>query len=275
MITSKINSYLSTNGKIIEQAILDEVAHLAQNAFIRQFGQQEEREGGLRLSAIGKCMRQQAYNLLGYEANGKTIDSRAKMVFFQGDLAEMAIVLLAKVAGCSIYNSGLDQVPVAIDGIVGHPDGAYADHTEDKTIEGYLLEVKSMSSYAFADFERGELDEGYIYQINAYMEATGLDKAIVVALNKDAGVLGQKIVHKDLNICADIKKRIATLKALEIYALDNEVIEDDLPLRPYEANEKGIYPWNCLYCAHHKTCRPHAEKVLVGKSYKLKELKND
>lgn len=258
MIVDKINTYLAGSGKTVDEALLAEVAQLARYSFERQFGEREEKQGTLRLSSIGRCLRQQAYNVLGVPPNGKEIDSRSKMVFFQGDLAELAIIYLAKLAGCDISVSGLSQEKVDLMGVKGHPDGVYHNGAD------YLLEAKSMSSYGFAEFQRGEIDPGYRYQINSYMEAKGLEKTIVIGLNKDAGVLHEMLVEKDPAIVADIRARIETLR---------QVALDKLPPRPYAPNDKGFYPWNCLYCAHWKTCLPGAEKVLVGRSYKLKETK--
>ena len=255
MLIDKINAYLSGEGKTIDEAILTDVGNLSKWAFGRQFGERQERKNTLRLSSIGKCLRQQAYTLLGFEENGKEIDARARMVFAMGDLTELVVVGLIKTVGIKLEFVGMYQATVYIEGIEGHPDGIVA-------IDGskYLLEVKSMSSFSFKAFEQGELDSGYKYQINAYMEALGLKKAIVVALNKDAGVLGEMVVSLDPAIVEDIKNRIITLKDASI---------DKLPERPYAPNEKGWLPFNCLYCAFHRVCMPNAQKILVSGKYKL------
>jgi hypothetical protein len=258
VIVDRINSYLSTEGKPLDEALLLETGKLAAWAFNRQFGVKEERKSTAPyFSSIGKCIRQQVYGLLGFEASGKEIDSRAKMVFFQGDIVELAIVQIAKIAGCTVSLTGFEQTSVEWNGMRGRPDGV---------IEGtHLLEVKSMSSYGFGNFERGELDEGYRYQCNAGMEALKLDKCVIVGLNKDAGVLHEMIISKDADIVADIQKRLDILKA---------ATKENLPERPYAPNDKGFYPWQCRYCAHYKTCLPNAELVLVKNAYKLKEAKN-
>lgn len=255
MIVDKINAYLSGQGKTIDEAILLEVGELAKWAFGRQFGERQDRSNDLRLSAIGRCPRQNAYKLLGFEENGKEIDARARMVFLMGDLTELAVVGLCKSVGINVTATGADQKDVEIDGVKGHPDGIV-------TMEGntYLLEVKSMSSFSFKDFEEGKLDDGYRYQINAYMFALGLSKAIVIALNKDAGVLGEMIVSRDDVIVTDIKQRIKDIRS---------ATKEDLPYRPYQPNEKGWLPWNCGYCNFAFTCWPDAQKILVSGRYKL------
>jgi hypothetical protein len=199
-------------------------------------------------------LRQQAYKILGFEENGKEVDSRSKMVFFAGDMAELAIVQVAKLAGCAITACGVSQVAVGLDGMRGRPDGVL-----DGT---HLVEVKSMSSFSFKDFEKGELDDGYRYQCNAGMEALKLDKCVIVALNKDAGVLAEMVIAKNPEVVDDIYKRIDTLA---------KATKEHLPDRPYQPDDKGFYPWQCRYCAWFKTCLPGSELVLVKNSYKLKE----
>lgn len=255
MIVDKIQEYLSGPGAVVPASVGMAVGNLAENSFIRQFGERQEKQKTIRLSGIGRCVRQQAYNVLGIEENGKQIDSRAKMIFFAGDMAEIAIVQVAKLAGCNVTDCGQDQKTVSVDGIDGHPDGIVHAEGQD-----YLLEVKSMSSFGFKEFERGSLDEGYRYQICAYMSALGLSQAIVVALNKDAGVLAEMLVSIDPVIVADIKARIKLLKG---------VSKENLPPQPFKPNEKGWLPWNCLYCGHWGTCWPKAQKILVSGKYKL------
>lgn len=256
MIVDKINAYLNDTTDI-KTSVFHEVALLAQANFNRQFGIKEDFQRSLRLSSIGQCLRKQAYNLLGFEVNGKAIDPRAKMVFFQGDMVELAIVMLAKVAGCKITFCGLEQQTVEIDGVTGHPDGVLETELGD-----YLVEVKSMSSYSFADFEDGQIDESYIYQMNAYLMALGLDKCVYIALNKDSGVMAERVMTGNLDIQAKIVENIKTLKL---------ATKENLPEAKYKTNDKGIYPWQCSYCAYWKTCHPKAEMKLVGKSNKLVE----
>lgn len=260
MIVDKINAYLN-DPKEVPEEILANVAELAKWTFSRQFGNKEETERTLRLSSIGQCLRKQAYNVLGYEINGKEIDPRAKMVFFQGDMAELAIIQLALLAGCKITRCGKDQVEVIIDGVPGHPDGIL-----ETPLENYLVEVKSMSSYGFAEFEAGGIDEAYLYQINGYMYPLGLKKCIVVALNKDAGVMCERIIEANDDIQTQIMSNIKRLKWVR---------KENLPEQKFKPNEKGILPWQCCYCAHWKTCRPNAEIKLIGKSNKLVESKKE
>lgn len=266
MIVDKVNLYLNSKGETVPEAILKEVGEFARWSFLRQFGEREDKGKTLRLSSIGRCVRQQSYSLLGFEANGKAIDARAKMVFFQGDMAEMAIIQLARAAGCNVTDCGQNQKSIKLEGVEGHPDGIYHHVLASKVIEDYLLESKSMSSYGFKEFERGVLDDSYRYQINAYMEALALPRAIVIGLNKDAGVLHEMVISKDPAIVADIRSRILTIR---------KATRENLPPRPYHPNEKKLLPWNCGYCSFWKTCWPKATQVLVKNAYKLKVDENE
>jgi CRISPR/Cas system-associated exonuclease Cas4 (RecB family) len=287
MIVDKINQYLSTTGKTVDEAILKEVSDLAAFAFQRQFGVREERDQKTPyFSSIGKCLRQQAYKLLKFEENGKEMDSRSKMVFFQGDMAELAVIQVAKQAGCNISVGGSDQESIEVDGMRGRPDGILhdagqtqptkedlrdAEELGELTFEArppqdYVVEVKSMSSFSFRDFERGVVDDGYRYQCNAAMLALKLNKTVIVGLNKDSGVLHEMVISRDEKIIEDIAERLDTLK---------KATKEDLPYRPYQPDAAGFYPWQCRYCAFFKTCLPNAELVLVKNAYKLKEVKKN
>jgi hypothetical protein len=264
MIVNQINAYISGTPNYNEE-LKKEVAQMAGDCFARQFMEERKEEPrNLRLSSAGKCARALAYDYLGFDQSGKVIDSRAKMVFWLGDAVELTVVCLAKLAGISITGTGKDQIKVDLkvgDGveISGHPDGI-VEHEGER----FLLEVKSMTSYGFSEFERGTINETYLCQVDSYMEALGLEKCVFVAINKESGVLGERILTKNKERVQFVRDNIqAVLKSTK----------EELPKRPYTPNEKGFYPWQCAYCPSYKTCLVDtgmAERVLVSKAYKLK-----
>ncbi len=265
MIVEKINQYLSDASKV-DEGLRYEIEKLAGVAFKRQFMTDREDTGyTLRLSSAGKCPRQLAYNYHGFEKKGKEIDSRAKIVFFQGDLVEMMIVALAKLSGCTRTATGFSQIKVDFllnDELIihGHPDGLLIYNGI------YLIECKSMSSYGFTKFTMGQVDESYLVQINVYLEALQLDKCVLVGMNKDSGVLHEMIITKDKKTVEWARKNLLSVI---------QSTKEKLPQPLFGANEKGIYPWQCLYCSHWGHCKSNAEKVLMGKAYKLKEKKKE
>jgi hypothetical protein len=264
MIVEKIADYLAGK-KVTDESVRYEVEKIAGAVFKRQFMTDDEPapKGRIRLSSVGRCQRQTAYAFHGIEKSGKEIDARAKVVFWTGDLTELTVVNLAKLAGVNVVATGLQQLkiqlPVNGSMISGHPDGIVF---EDKGV--YLLEVKSMSSFSYKKFEDGVIDETYIAQVNAYMEALGLSRCIFIALNKDSGVLMERVIDKDPNVVNKIRETIKTIL---------HSTPESLPEAPkeYGPDVKGFYAWQCLYCAYWKRCRPNAGLVLEKNRYKLKE----
>ena len=260
MIVDKINTYLTSDPKSVDEIKL-EAGRIAEVMFERQFMKEGGRGKYIGLSSCGRCARQSAYTLLGFEHKGKEKDARSKVVFYQGDLTEQMVYLLAKLAGCDIRHGGLNQMKVSLHigdkEVNGHPDGILKTQNEGD----FLVEIKSMSSYGFDDFQKGEIDSAYVAQINSYLDALGLTKCVMVALNKDAGVLAERIIDFDPEIVKKAKETLSAVLGATI---------DDLPKRWYEPGKEGILPWNCLYCSFWGHCWPTAEKVLVKRSYKLK-----
>jgi hypothetical protein len=92
------------------------------------------------------------------------------------------------------------------------------------------------------------------------MWCLGIDKTIVVGVNKDSGVLCENLYDRDDKIVQDAQ---FNMKRVLVSTHDN------LPEPKFTANEAGELPWQCLYCSYWKICKPTAEQVLKKNSYKL------
>uniref|UniRef100_A0A6M3LQW7 Putative PD-(D/E)XK nuclease superfamily protein n=1 Tax=viral metagenome TaxID=1070528 RepID=A0A6M3LQW7_9ZZZZ len=266
MIVDKINAYLSSENMTVDEAVRYEIEKLSGWTFRRQFMERIERDskGKLYLSSVGKCTRQLAYGFHGFEKSGKEIDGRARVGFWLGDLIEITILGLAKLANVNIMATGMNQLTVSLavngfDDLYGHPDGLLF---EDGSL--ILVEIKSMPSYTFDRFEKGEIDDSYVWQVNAYMQAMKLDRCCIVVINKNNSVFAERIIQKDETIIQKMFQKITSVIKSDI---------DHLPEHDYSANEKGIYPWQCLYCAYHKLCHLKAQIVFSGKRNILIEKK--
>jgi len=265
MIVDRINEYLAANELTFDWYIQKEVGQLAEWSFSRQFMKKDEYDstGKLHMSSIGKCERQLAYKYHGIQGEGKSIDGRARMNFFFGDLAELVLIKLAKLSGVPLIGTGQDQVRITLplnstgNEISGYPDGFLVDGREIKTVS-----IKSMPSFRFRAFEKGDIDDSYIAQANIEMLATGLSECVMVALCKDNGVFGERIIERSQAVVNKLRQSAKVV----IKSTPKE-----LPAARYEPNNKGKYPWQCLYCAHWKLCKPNAQKVLKGKNYELHE----
>ena len=261
MIVDKIQAYLDSEEQTVDEALLARVGELAAWSFRRQFMEREERRGGISMSSCGRCPRQQAYRYHEFESKGREIDARAKMVFFMGDLTEAAVTSLALCAGCDLRHTGKEQSTLKMDlgeGVeaTGHPDGVLVDEIGEQ----YLFECKSMSSFSFRDFEKGEIDWAYQCQIQAYMDALDIRACVYVALNKDAGVLKELVIPFDPDIASDATQRMKQVA---------ESKRGSLPDREFTPDDKGFLPWNCGYCSYWCHCYPQAVFKKAGRSMRL------
>ncbi len=268
MIVDKINQYLSEKDLTIDEGLRYEIEKLSGWSFQQKFMQTDSKDstGRIYVSQIGKCPRQIAYQYHGIEKAGKEIDGRALFNFWFGDLIELATASLAKLAfqklgGGSLKATGFDQthIEIPVNGAVisGYPDGLLITGKEFVNVE-----VKSMPSYSFKRFEKGDINEDYISQIQAEMAGLGVEKTCMVAVCKDNGVFNERII--DFNGMIH-NKNLDNIKTV----LDST--PEELPEPRYQSNDKGEYPWQCLYCGWWQACHENAEKVLKSKRYILKE----
>lgn len=248
MIKEKIYELLGLNEDLpIPEEVFKEFADAVIYGLQRQIFTEREERSTLRLSQIGKCLRQQYYSIMGYEA--EPLNPRAKMTFLFGDIIEAVIVALAKASGVELVDQ---QREVNIDGVKGHIDGIVKD---DGNL--YLFECKSMSDASFKQLlNKGLTDDfGYLTQCNVYMHALGLNKAFLVAVNKNTGHIAEVEIEKDENIIKDVENNIKILR----YCLKH----NKLPERKYtpvdeiryrKKTGRKILPFNCAYCGYKLHC---------------------
>lgn len=271
MIVDKINTLLAAQDRTFDETVDLELecgfSQLCQTALHKLlFREDKDHRGKMFLSESGKCSRQVAYQYLGIKAKGRVIDTRSYLNFFMGDVIEALVVTLAVKAGCPLKNYGGNQQSVSIEiggnKVTGRPDGILFDVHKGDT----LLEVKSMSVFGFREFQKGGISPEYEAQVQAYMVALKLNKAIVVGVSKDLGLMHEFTMPRNVVI--------AVRNEENYQAVFNS--EKVFPDRPQWAtpNTKGYYPWQCLYCFAWKTCLPSAKLKLVGNAYKLKETTN-
>lgn len=263
MIVDSILKYLGSDRlpNKLNAEVIEKVKTLAGYSFERQFLKKEERVGKFGGSQVGNCVRKLGYIHHNFEKRGKAIDSRANMNFFFGDMTELTLLLLAQLSGLDIKNIGKDQLTLklksGLNEIDVHPDG-------DLYMDGdrINIEVKSMSSFGYDKFERGDIDKEYIYQAHAQMMAKRVSETVFIALNKNNGVFSEQVIQLDEKVAVDIYKRLETVF---------KSTKDNLPEAEHKPDEKGFYDWRCVYCPYWGLCHTNAELVLVRNSYKLRE----
>lgn len=204
----------------------------------------------LRGSSAGACAR-----ALGYQRHGEPgekLSSRSHLVFELGNTIETQLVQYAEKLG---LKDAQKEVSFFIDGeeINGHIDGIYSVDGED-----WVIDFKSINTLGFKRAAGGFNNEKYIAQLHFYMKALGLNKSMLIYYNKDTSHMCEQSVFFDETVWQKIESRF------------REVINstpENLPAREYEPNDKGIFPWQCSYCAYSKICRPDAE-VVFDKNFK-------
>jgi hypothetical protein len=274
---------------------------------VRQLEEGPSPSGGLRLSNCGQCIRQLAYNYHHYKPNGFVGDASSPIAFAIGDIVELVIVaaLHEAIVGTDIKIESTDvnqetvflNIPLD-DGrearISGHPDGVMtvpvkrvsSDGTETTTYARAILEVKSMSDYAFKKFRIGGLgkDDLYNYQTQAYqlakqqMTGENFNLSYVIAFGKN--VTAKDAVLRDdgswyktwpivghwVQCDMDIKREIVEKYEAIINSQSPE--EFDRPFGPSTAKKTlGQLRFPCDWCAHWRTCWPSAQEKAVSSGF--------
>lgn len=249
MIADKIMEY-----KKQKDAQVVSIGKHVDNAFNRQFVLPDKESGSkIYASNVGGCVRKLAYSELDFPSEGKEIDQRARNIFFTGDLWEIVVVELALLAGIKVIECLDEQIKHKVNcygyELTVMPDGQVI--TDKKR----TLEVKSMNSFGFKDFEKGYVSDEYLAQVNLGMEAQGNDETVLVAVDKQSGFISEKLIKRDVRILTEAKTNCLVAK---------RATKENLPPRKYQPNDKGFLVWQCRYCPYWKTCYPKAVELKNG-----------
>jgi hypothetical protein len=200
----------------------------------------EERVPTLRMSNIGRPLRQLWYELNGYKS--EEIEGKTQLKFLYGDLIEALVLVLAEASGHDVSRF---QEEIIVDGIVGHIDAV---------IDGELVDIKSASPFGYSKFENGELFTndtfGYVGQISGYAHALNLP-ARFVAVNKVLGGICTLKVPQSIIDNYDIKTRIEKAKvSIAAKEIPERCYEDE----PYQKSGNRKLSTGCYFCGFKQEC---------------------
>lgn len=199
----------------------------------------------LRLSQIGKCTRSQWYDYHGFEK--EKFEPKLWITFLQGHIMEALLKALVKLSGHTLEDEQKNHWVESIRG------------SQDATIDGELVDVKTASQFSFKKFKKDGLKEdpfGYVQQLSAY----GLDKkrdyGYFLALNKNNGELALTKQKLNKDVVEDVRELKLAMDSGTPDRLENATTVNKI-------GEKLNV--TCGFCGHRDTCFPNLTKIKAGK----------
>lgn len=203
--------------------------------------------GTLRMSNIGKPMRQLWYDMRSESKTTERIKPSVFIKFLYGHMLEEVLLMLIKIAGHEVTD---EQKEVSVSGIKGHMDCV---------IDGEVIDIKTASGFAFKKFYNKTLAEddifGYLAQLAGYEAAMGTNKGGFLAMNKESGEIA--LYRPDSFDKPDIKKKIKTVKKLIKVDTPPELCYNPVP--DGAAGNMQIAR-GCTWCRHKFECHADSNK---------------
>ena len=203
--------------------------------------------GTLRMSNIGKPMRQLWYDMRSESKTTERIKPSVFIKFLYGHMLEEVLLMLIKIAGHEVTD---EQKEVSVSGIKGHMDCV---------IDGEVIDIKTASGFAFKKFYNKTLAEddifGYLAQLAGYEAAMGTNKGGFLAMNKESGEIA--LYRPDSFDKPDIKKKIKTVKKLIKIDTPPELCYNPIP--DGAAGNMQIAR-GCTWCRHKFECHADSNK---------------
>lgn len=196
----------------------------------------------LRLSNLGTACRRKLWYSIRAPQLAEPLSAPTRIKFLFGDITELFVLFLAKLAGHTVAN---EQLSVSILDVDGHIDG---------TVDGELVDVKSASPYSFDKFKLGLSKDndafGYLTQLGSYRTAMGHKRAHFIPVNKVTGHLHLD-THEEDNVDYEqlVRDQQAVLRSNEPPPRGY----DDVPDGKSGNRKLGV---NCSYCDFKDTCWP-------------------
>ena len=222
------------------------VEFLEPNTLKHNLDKKVEREfprGYPGMSGTGEeCLRKQQFEHY-FVAKGE-LQARTLRIFAIGHLFEEVFYKEAREIGCKIY--GDQQDLVLLNGkLSGHCDGIIEGIPESPKTP-HVLELKSLNNKSFNETKKKGVKESkplYYAQVQQYMKALKLKRAMFVAINKDTCEYYMERIHYDG----------AYTKELLNKKLD--VFESEM-LLPRISDKKNFY--KCGWCTYKDICHDNA-----------------
>ena len=240
-----------------------------QAAWVRQLSEPNQLVK-LRISTLGACAKQTAYNIRGVVPSRPT-SYHSRCGWASGDWWESWLLLaFTNASECEwhltdtqtpvILRSEARGVPLCIPGSVDALIHNYTDYA--------VLECKSLSLYAYKEYKKREAagkpvwdkSDSYWWQAQGYLHGLGeyYTRTYVLYGCKESGHIGGFWLDKDPAFPRMLQTHLDRVHSL--------VPPNTLPcgktLVPSRLKRsEGRYPWQCSWCDHHPVCLPNTQSV--------------
>jgi hypothetical protein len=181
LIAGRIIDYLEAQEKQVDDVVLKETVQRMRQVMVRDLMQPRDTRAGKESNTLysGACARKARLTYDG--AAREHLRARTVLKFLLGDLVELSVLAMARLAGCHIEDNNRDLTVQGEDGVLVpvHPDGRFM--AEDGT--AYNVEIKSCDSRTFDSWlDKGGPDDAWGYLTQASMEVQAWREAGVQAM---------------------------------------------------------------------------------------------
>ena len=156
-IYDKLSALSDGKSLNIDEKTIDDFGESMKKALSHWANPKPKATDTLRMSNIGKPLRQLWYDMRSENKKTERIPSSVFIKFLYGHLLEEVLLLLIKLAGHKVTG---EQKEVKVSGIKGHMDCI---------IDGEVIDIKTASGFAFKKFKNKTLAEddvfGYLPQL--------------------------------------------------------------------------------------------------------------
>jgi len=210
---------------------------------------QVKQEKYLRFSNMGSPCERKLWYQINRPDEQEELTADTKLKFLFGDLTELLLLFLAKIAGHKVEGG---QTQLDLHGIKG---------SRDAVIDGVVVDVKSTSSFSFKKFNEHTLKEddafGYIPQLLGYLEASQEDDIVLDKSRAAFWAFDKSLGH----MCLDFHARPNwDWKAVIEYKQKTISLPEppERAFEPVEFGKSGNMKLGsfCSYCSAKELCYP-------------------
>lgn len=181
LLADPIRAYLESQDKRMDDTVLAETVRRMRQVIVRDLMQPRDTRAGKESNTLytGGCARKARLTFDGAERD--PLRARTLLKFLLGDLVELSVLAIARLAGCHIEDNNVDLSIRGDDGVEVpvHPDGRYMDGETP-----YNIEIKSCDSRTFDRWmEQGGPDDAWGYLTQASVEVKAWREAGVPVMN--------------------------------------------------------------------------------------------